>query len=379
MKRTLLILASIAFSAATFAQDNPPKEEFKPSGKIWGYAFGDYYTKLHADSLNRGNAQYSNVPKDMNAFDLRRVYLGYDYNISEKFSTELLVSHEGQTLGDGTRTLFLKVADVRWKNIFKNTDLVVGQQPTLAFPMLTEKIWGYRSIEKTVFDMRKGAVSSDLGISLQGRFDDAGNYGYNLMVANGTGQKFETDVYKKYYGDVWAKFMGQRIILDLYGDHESVRLLPGFHKAKTSFKFFAAYQSEALTVGLEAYQQMQKAYVVVGDSITDPKADTSDATVMGVSVWVRGMIIKEKLNFFARYDMYNPDVKFDANKFYFTGGAPVTENFITAGLDYTPHKNVHIMPNIWYNGYSNRTKNAKGLTKSDNDLVARITFWYIFK
>src|ERR1051326_5209308 len=104
MKKTLLLLASVTLSTVVMAQDNTPKEEFKPSGKIWGYAFGDYYTKLHADSLNRGNAQYSGIPKDLNAFDLRRVYLGYDYNISEKFSTDLLVSHEGQTLSDGTRT-----------------------------------------------------------------------------------------------------------------------------------------------------------------------------------------------------------------------------------------------------------------------------------
>ena len=76
-----------------YAQDTP-KPEFKPSGKLWGYVFADYYYKVHADSLNRGTGEYSGVKENANAFDFRRVYLGYDYNISEKFSAELLLSHE---------------------------------------------------------------------------------------------------------------------------------------------------------------------------------------------------------------------------------------------------------------------------------------------
>ena len=43
-KLTLLSVA-ITLSVNLFAQDKP-KEEFKPSGKIWGYAFGDLYYKM---------------------------------------------------------------------------------------------------------------------------------------------------------------------------------------------------------------------------------------------------------------------------------------------------------------------------------------------
>ena len=65
------------------------------SGRIWGYVFGDFYYKSHSDSLNRGgNNQYTGIPKNRNAFQFRRIYLGYDYNISSKFSAELLLAAE---------------------------------------------------------------------------------------------------------------------------------------------------------------------------------------------------------------------------------------------------------------------------------------------
>ena len=80
-------------SLNTNAQDST-KADFKPSGKLWGYAFGDYAYKLHADSAKRGSVQYSRLPKDYNSFNLRRVYLGYDYQFSPNISSQLLLAHE---------------------------------------------------------------------------------------------------------------------------------------------------------------------------------------------------------------------------------------------------------------------------------------------
>lgn len=372
-------LALSAISAGVFAQPEPVVE-FKPSGKVYGYAFGDYYYKLHADSSLRGNMQYAGLPETSNAFEMRRVYLGYEYNIAENVTSDVLLSYEGQTLADNaTRTVFLKAANVKWKNFCcKNTDLVFGLQPTPAFPMMSEKIWGYRSIEKTIFDQRKGATSVDLGIGIQGRFNDKGDYGYNILIGNGSGTKIEGNIFKKFYGDVYAKFMEQKLIFDVYADFERTNMQPRFHKYLNTYKFSAMYTTDAITVGVEAYMTTQHNYVIWADSLT-AIPDTADSRVMGISGWVRGAIIKDKLNFFARYDMYNPDMNFNANKVYGAGSAPVTESFITAGVDYMPVKNLHIMPNVWYNGYMSRAKGASGHVKSDFDLVPRLTVWYVFK
>ncbi len=81
---------------------------------------------------------------------------------------------------DGHRTVFIKAANLRWKNIFHNGDLVMGQMSTPTFATTSEPVWGYRSLEKTIMDMRKIGGSNDVGVSLQGKFNDKGDYGYNL-------------------------------------------------------------------------------------------------------------------------------------------------------------------------------------------------------
>lgn len=356
------------------------KEEFKPSGKIYGMVFGDYYYKQHADFTGRGASQYSGsaFTKGANAFEARRIYLGYNYDISEKFSADVLLAYEGQYLNDGsTRTVYVKGANIRWKNICKNTDLVIGQMQTPSFPMFTEKVWNYRSVEKTILDMRKLGNSNDAGIALQGKVisNDKTELGYNLMIGNGSAAKIETDKFKKMYGDVYAKVLNKKIIIDLYGDYERTQLNP-YHKSKMTMKFLLAYQSEKITVGLEAFQQMQEKSVTYK---TDTSSVIDNAIAMGVGGYVRGTILKDKLNFFVRSDMYNPDTKFNADNTYTNYSAYSTELFFLAGLDYMPMKNVHIIPNIWYNSYSNRKKNVTGLAKNDYDMVARITVHYIFK
>ena len=198
------------------------------TGRLYTNIFLDYYYKSHIDSLIRGTGvnQYSGVTKDKNAFAFRRIYLGYDYNISKKFSTELLLAAEDQlyiTTLSGANTysgdllpknkysFYIKLANLRWKNIWKRTDLVVGQSNTPAFPFLTQKIWGYRNLEKTIADIRK-IPSIDLGVSLQGKFDRDDKYGYSVMIGNGTGARVENDRFKRLYGEIYGKFFNKKII-----------------------------------------------------------------------------------------------------------------------------------------------------------------------
>ena len=107
MKRSytsILLLVVILFCATTstqaqgqssFLSDSAYRTGEANTGRLWGYVFGDYYYKSHADSLNRGGSnQYSGIPQSRNAFQFRRLYLGYDYNISKKVSSELLLAAE---------------------------------------------------------------------------------------------------------------------------------------------------------------------------------------------------------------------------------------------------------------------------------------------
>jgi hypothetical protein len=379
MKKQLLLLMFILLSLNAFSQKDTTKVEFKPSGKLWGYAFGDFLYKGHTNVFNMSNTQYGGTPKDFTSFEFRRIYLGYDYDISEHFSTQLLLAYEGATFTtDGNRSVYIKAANLRWKNIFHNSDLVIGAMPTPTYSTTSEPVWGYRSLEKTIMDIRKIGASADVGISLQGKLNDRGDYGYNFMIANGSGAKPEADKFKKFYGDVFAKFADQKIILDLGADNEWTQAKP-YQKNKTTIKAFVAYQTKPFTIGVEAFQQVQKNNTVFTEAAPSIVKDTVNAIASGISIFARGPINK-KLGYVVRYDYYNPDSKFNENNVYagsYTG--IYTESLILAGLDYAPVKNVHLMPNIWYDMYKNRYSAVNALPEKSNDLAFRLTVYYIFK
>ena len=389
------------------------------SGRIWGYSFADFYYKVHAHSLNRGgNNQYTGIPNNRNAFQIRRVYLGYDYNISKKFSAELLLAAEdnfpafnppssaaasGDELSNSKLSFYIKLANLRWKNIWNGTDLVVGQQSTPTFALLSEKVWNYRSIERTITDIRRTG-SYDLGVGLQGFLDPkAKNFGYNLLMANGTGAKPVANNYRWLYGDIYHYFFNKKIVVDFYADYQKLNWISTWHHDRQMVKGFVAYTTPAFTIGVEGFANTirndTKATKIAGG------ADTINTQANGISFYVHGDIVKNKLRFFARVDTYNPNKKIDNSVYksytgisspsgYNTGSYEATysssgsvasvtstgdvtakETFLTLGLDITPVKNVHFMPNIWYSHYSSQL--AAG-TNADYDLVWRMTFYFVF-
>jgi hypothetical protein len=397
MQRSTLVclfLSALLHAGFAMAQQKAVTDtSFKPSGKLWGYTFGDYYYKAHADAMHRGGAnQYTGIEKGRNAFQLRRVYLGYTYDISPAFTAEVLLAAEdnlttstglttGDLLGDSKLSFYIKLANLRWKNIWKGTDLVVGQVATPAFSLVTEPVWGYRAVERTVADIRR-TPSFDLGAALQGKFDSKANFGYNLMVGNGNGARPENDKFKWFYGDVFAKFLDKRLVLDLYADYNRLNQTPTWHHARNMVKAFIAYTTPAFTIGVEAFTNHGKQDVIAMNTF---KRDTISAKAEAISAFIKGSIIKDKLGFFTRMDHYNPDVNYNNNLYTSYNGLTGSyepnnkELFFTAGLDFTPVKNVHFIPNLWYNRY---TSNHSGLTGSayrDYDLVYRLTFFYVYR
>ncbi len=428
-----------------FSNDSLYKAGQENTGRIWGYAFGDFAYKGHADSLSRGNAnQYSGIPKNRNEFAFRRIYLGYDYNISKKFSASLLLAAEdnfpagsppaagtfvlnanGSSTGDLTLnnklTFFVKQMFIRWKGIFKGTDLLVGQFATPSFPELSEKVWSYRSIERTIIDIRRTG-SYDLGFGFQGVFDPSTrNFGYDLMLANGTGDRPDNSPYKWFYGDVWGYFAHKHIVVDLYADYDRLNWIPQWHHARQMWKGFVAWNSSATdksmnpgsgyTIGVEGYVNN-----LTNDNFAVKTAggtDTLSVAASGVSFFIHGDIVAKKLRFFARYDFYNPNNKVNAavyskysgntgnyndNSFTTTyginaggqntvtytatGDQTYKQQFVTAGLDWIPMPRIHFMPNIWYNSYKSQiltpTTNNGPQYATDHDLVLRLTFFFAF-
>jgi hypothetical protein len=364
---------------ATSQDSTKSKEEFKSSGKIWGYAFGDYAYKLHADSAQRGNVQYSNLPKNYNSFNFRRIYLGYDYQFTPNISSQFLLAHEStfeanssstDALSNNNSAVYIKAMNIRFKNVIPRATIVLGQQATPTFATLGDGIWGYRSIEKTIADMRSVSSSTDLGVGVFGKIGKNENVGYDVLIGNSNGAKLENNNFKKIYTSLYVYFFDKKLVIQGNYEHDRSALTP-VRQDISNFKAFAAYKTSTTTIGIEAFRQL-KTNNTLADSVY------ANVTPTGISFYVTQQLTKDKLNLFARADFYNPDDKFIGDKNYASGYNTNKETFATIGLDFVASKNVHIMPNLWYNQYQSKLVGASGNFKSDYDLEGRITLYFLF-
>ncbi|OFY64518.1 MAG: hypothetical protein A3H98_08375 [Bacteroidetes bacterium RIFCSPLOWO2_02_FULL_36_8] len=406
LKNTLkkaLFLATIAglttFSIA-FSQEKP-KEEFKPSGKVWGLTFGDFYWKMGGDTLADktpwGGSEFGKKYKGQSGITFRRIYLGYDYQLAPNFNAKfLLEGGDGVTTGGGDRTVYIKAANLEWKNIIKRHSLYIGQVGTTSFST-AEGTWGLRAVEKVVGDARGWLPSNDLGFRWSGQLDSSGNFGYHLLYGTGKGSKPEDNNFRKYFMGVDAKLMDKKIIFAFNYDFETQAAydkdyLPSktdsLPQSKSTIEAFLGLQLENFTVGFELVNQTQvnnksqKDTVVTKDTLLDVKP-------FGISFFVKASVIKDKLLLFGRYDMVNQDTEYKSDRKYKAlAYKPYNETFMTFGLDWTPNKNVHIIPNIWINSYTDNRKKPDGYDKTKDfgkywersaDFVPRLTFFYVFK
>jgi hypothetical protein len=398
----ILSLLTIASQAQyLWNNDSAFKAGVPNSGRIWGYIFGDYFHKSHSDSLNRGgNNQYTGVKKDLDEFQFRRIYIGFDYNISKKFSTEFLFAAEddfngGDLLSNNKFTPYIKFANIRWHDfLWKGNDLLFGLQPTPAFPYVTENIFTYsRPIERTITDIRR-TPSFDFGAGLQGRYNSKDNsmaWGYDFLVANGTSAKPQTlsgQTFKWFYGDVFVALAQRHLVLDFYSDYNRQNWVAGTHghAYRQMNKLAAIWVDKQFTIGAEGFIN-SLGQCEVGTRIDNKLKDTLDGNSTGLSLYGHVNLAGPKLRFWARYDIYNPNTKYDNttySKYAALYGVSTSyepnnkEGFLSTGIDYSPAGNVHIMPNIWYNHYSGQQANLAGKAAHDYDLVYRVTFYFTF-
>ena len=279
------------------------------NGTLKGIMFGDYYYVVSADS----NAAAS---EKQNAFQFRRLYFTYDKNIAEDFSIRYRLEASDKGYGQTAKMVpFVKIAQLKWAGAVANADLYVGLTGTPTWS-ISEAVWGYRSVEKTILDLNKIGSSADIGVGLSGK---AGGLAYRLMLGNGPGQKPEDDNGKKIYGQVAFKPAGG---VQLVG-YADINMRPASQNQMT-VKGFAALQQDALRVGVEAFMRINKEKVANGD----------DETISGVSVF-GAMDVMDKCAAFARLDVVNNDAK------------DTTKMLVIAGVDHSPAKNIHLMPNLY--------------------------------
>lgn len=380
MKKMLAVSAFLILIGSTLAV---------AQGKFSGYMFGDYYYNVYRDAnIGSSNIASPAGTTAYQAFQFRRIYFTYDNDISDQFTTRFrLEADQGaatstvaqnDALTGGKIGVFVKDAYLKWKNIFSGSDVLFGVQPTPAYDV-SEAAWGYRSLEKTIMDLRGTVDSRDMGLSLKGKITNDGMLNYWLMLGNGAGTaKPESDKYKRYYAHIQLK-PSTNLQATLYVDYKDVaNILNSYTKsyvdngAVTTALFIGYSEPFSYNIGVEAF--LQSTSNALKDTVT--KSYSSKST-MGFSVFGSINIIPE-LAIVARYDNFNPSTD-DKGKDPVAVTASVangnlSRNYVIAGLSWKVDKNVSIMPNILYETY----ETPKGGKAIDASTTARLTVYYVF-
>ncbi|HXC03589.1 MAG TPA: hypothetical protein VNZ86_02485, partial [Bacteroidia bacterium] len=272
-------------------------------------------------------------------------------------------------------------------------------------------LWGYRSVERTILDFHNIDASTDLGVSVQGRIWQsnkvtdslpAGLIGYYLQLGNGNSATPELDPYKKVRVNLYTALLKQKLVIGVYGDYSTQQYSP-YHTSNITFNAYISYRSPAFHIGVEVFGQRNQNSDIY--KVYDPEGkklgvsnDTASGIQAGISVFGSARIIKNKLNVFARYDSYNPDIRWNTNNVYSKAYAGITgsnlnaatfysQSFVTTGLDWTPDKRFHILPNFWWNANNSMMSSAgpAGTGKlfgsrvvKDEDVVYRLTVFFVF-
>lgn len=347
--------------------------DFKPSGKIWGYIFGDVLFKVEGDTLNFGRSEFAKEEKNALGGKLRRVYFGYDYNLSERwFVRFLLEGNSGVITDKGEFTTKIKLGYLQYKILnnptFHNAKINVGLIPTpiFAFP---EKEWGYRSVEKEALDVRGFGSSVDQGISFESNFTAEGTSGFKVMVGNGSGSKPILNKNLQYHASIFTSVLDNKLKLEAFANY--IKDANGLNKTVT--RGFASYSVSNFRLGIEASQNFFEEFGLV-NGVTEVKQtqpfllSTYASTRLKEDIWV-----------FLRYDYFNPDSDYRSDFVYSNVAQNYDEQLLIAGIQFVIHNklnhNIQIMPNVHINSYE--PKQATFVDRKP-DIVLRTTLYYNF-
>lgn len=319
-KKLKVALFAVLITSALYAGDK---------SNVSGQVFADYFMDIsRSDTLD-----------NKNAFQFRRIYLTYENSISENFSAQVrleMQSKEGSSMDPFVKTAFLK-----WSNLIPNAKVLIGLQSTPTWKT-SEKVWGYRSVDKTVIDKNKAGSSVDLGIAIKGSVSADGTVGYHIMVANGEGKKGESNKYKKVMFNLPVK-IADNVVVEPYVDYQS----GDKNGDKTMLMaLFAGYKGKEYRFG--AHYLNHKTEMKVADVVKQ-----------GFSVFGAAKV-SERTTVFGRFDSFDPN----------TDSSNDEHSYVVAGVDFTLDKKVKIIPNLKHKMYKQSGK--------DDDTQAVLTLTYKF-
>lgn len=274
----------IAIAAMLVLPGTGRADDVKPEVKISGLMFGQAVFFMGNSKTDTGG----NI-SSFSSFDIPRVYLNTEVKLDDKITAFVQLEANKISIDQWSsaavdKTPYIKQANIKYKDIFKDATLSLGQIGT-PWNGFEEGIWKHRFVSKVLPDLQGFLGSVDRGVGLKGKLLD-GKIEYDAQIVNGEGAANETNKYKDFIGKVtFIPGSVAGLKLHLYGQKGDYT--GGLVRNRTIVGI--SYESEKWNGMINYYGGNDKAKGVRGISVhgvfnIDPKK------------WV-----------FARYDNWDPD------------------------------------------------------------------------
>lgn len=311
-KINLTLIAFFIFSLTGFSQT----EDFTPSGKPLMRIFTNYHSSFSDGKTN-------------SAFEVDRVYLGYEYDFSKNFSAKANIDIGDPGAGKLQMTAYLKNAFLKYQT--KKFTASFGLISTNQFSV-QENFWGYRYIEKSFQDAYKFNSSADLGVSATYKFNAV--LSADMIIANGEGYKnLQNDsVFRTGFGLTIKPL--KNLTTRIYYDYSTKE------NTQSSIAAFAGYATSNFSLGVEYNKMLNSDFEENHD-------------LNGTSVYIT-LKASKKLNLFARFDqLMSNTISGDLNDWNIAKDGQL----YIAGLEYNAVKGVKLAPN--FKGWNPADPNSK--------------------
>lgn len=276
---------------------------------IGGRAFLDYFYTISSPA---------EADEGLHGFTYRRLYLTADFQLSDDFRGRARLEANDGTSGPKGPVPFVKDLFLRWAYSGGHS-VTLGVASPPAF-QVSEGVWGYRSLEKTILDMQDVVSSRDFGIRFDGPVMRVGSVRYAAMLANNSATRPETDPYKRGYVQI-AAFPTEHLSFTVGADHAGYEEP---RESRTRLSGFGGYAADAFRLGLEGYWSNR--FLDIGDEFAS----------VGLSLF-GAVRLAPAWELLGRIDRASAELP----------GADRLTSFFLAGVAYAPNEFVRLIPNIW--------------------------------
>ncbi|MDZ7744090.1 MAG: porin [Bacteroidota bacterium] len=318
-----IILGYFSTTSQLSAQQNTDNQ-FTPNGSPILKVFSNFHTSITEDN-------------DNSAIEIKRVYLGYEYQLSKEFSIEAKLDigspDDKSAYSLIKRYAYFKTAALLYKN--GKLSARFGLIDLRQF-YLQEKFWGYRYIYKSFMDEHRYGPSADIGGSVSYAFNEFISADFTIMNGEGYNQLQADNTYKGGIGLTVKPLSG--LVARIYYDETSKGLKQSVLANFLGYKF-----KNIFSIGAEYNLKYNDAYV-----------EGRDQT--GFSAYAT-YFINDQFQLFGRYDRLTSN-KLEADDRPWNLVDDGTA--IIGGLQYKPIKQVKIALNYqdWYPLAQNASKEA---------------------